>query len=71
MICLITLDRFLVLKFPFSSVRFKGKSALAATALAWMVERASPGDLVVTLGAGSVSQLSRQLVNALKGGASS
>ena len=37
MICLITLDRFLVLKFPFSSVRFKGKSALAATALAWMV----------------------------------
>ena len=37
MICLITLDRFIVLKFPFSTVRFKGRSALASAALAWMV----------------------------------
>ena len=37
MICLITLDRFIVLKFPFSTVRFKGRSALASAVLAWMV----------------------------------
>ena len=37
MICLITLDRFIVLRFPFSTVRFKGKSALAAIATAWCV----------------------------------
>jgi hypothetical protein len=37
MICLITLDRFIVLRFPFSTVRFKGRSAVSASALAWTV----------------------------------
>ncbi|XP_070198701.1 G-protein coupled receptor GRL101-like [Littorina saxatilis] len=36
MICLITLDRFIVLHFPFSSVRFKGRSAVVASGLAWL-----------------------------------
>ncbi|KAL8591716.1 hypothetical protein ACOMHN_061808 [Nucella lapillus] len=34
-ICLITLDRFLVLCFPFSTFHFKQKSALVACAIAW------------------------------------
>ena len=37
MICLITLDRFLVLRFPFSQVRFKPTSALVTCAFAWAV----------------------------------
>jgi hypothetical protein len=37
MICLITLDRFIVLTFPFSPFRFKGRSAASALALAWTV----------------------------------
>ena len=37
MICLITLDRFIVLRFPFSVVRFKGWSAYTAVALSWML----------------------------------
>ncbi|XP_070184993.1 G-protein coupled receptor GRL101-like [Littorina saxatilis] len=36
MISLITLDRFIVLRFPFSSVRFKGRSAVIASGLAWL-----------------------------------
>ena len=36
MICLITLDRFIVLRFPFSKFRFMGKSAMMATGLAWV-----------------------------------
>ena len=34
-ICLITLDRFLILRFPFSHVHFKGRSAAVACAVAW------------------------------------
>ncbi|KAK7113214.1 hypothetical protein V1264_012549 [Littorina saxatilis] len=37
MICLITLDRFIVLRFSLSSVRFKGRSAVVASGLAWLV----------------------------------
>ncbi|XP_070198472.1 G-protein coupled receptor GRL101-like [Littorina saxatilis] len=37
MICLVTLDRFIVLRFPLSSVRFKGRSAVVASGLAWLV----------------------------------
>ena len=36
MICLITIDRFIVLRFPFSKFRFKGRSAMMATGLAWL-----------------------------------
>jgi hypothetical protein len=36
MICLITLDRFLVLRFPFSTLRFKGRSAVSVSAAAWV-----------------------------------
>ena len=36
MICLITVDRFLVLHFPFSEFRFKGRSAIIASGLAWL-----------------------------------
>ena len=36
MICLITIDRFLVLHFPFSEFRFKGRSAIIAPGLAWL-----------------------------------
>ena len=34
-ICLITLDRFLVLRFPFSSLRFQGRSAHVTCAVTW------------------------------------
>ena len=34
-ICLITLDRFLVLRFPFSQRRFKSRTALVASAMAF------------------------------------
>ena len=34
-ICLITLDRFIVLRFPFTQTRFRRCSALAACVLAW------------------------------------
>ena len=34
-ICLITLDRFIVLRFPFSQLRFEPRSAAAASGLAW------------------------------------
>nr|KAG5708934.1 hypothetical protein BaRGS_009343 [Batillaria attramentaria] len=37
MICLITLDRFLVLRFPFSRFHFRGRSALVACGIAWAV----------------------------------
>ena len=37
MICLITLDRFIVLHFPFSQVRFKRKSAAIACLVAWTI----------------------------------
>ena len=36
MICLITIDRFIVLHFPFSTFRFRGRSAMMATGLAWL-----------------------------------
>ena len=36
-ICLITLDRFLALRFPFSSLHFSRRSALAACAIVWVV----------------------------------
>ena len=36
-ICLITLDRFLALRFPFSSLHFSRSSALVASATVWMV----------------------------------
>ncbi|KAK7095196.1 hypothetical protein V1264_006640 [Littorina saxatilis] len=36
-ICLITLDRFIVLKFPFSKKKFRTKSALVASFLVWTV----------------------------------
>ena len=36
-ICLITLDRFLILRFPFSQVHFKGRSAAVACGIAWTV----------------------------------
>ena len=36
-ICLITLDRFLALRFPFSSLHFSRSSALIASATVWMV----------------------------------
>jgi hypothetical protein len=36
-ICLITLDRFLVLRFPFSQLRFQPRSAHAACLLLWCV----------------------------------
>ncbi|KAK7096195.1 hypothetical protein V1264_005518 [Littorina saxatilis] len=35
-ICLITLDRFIVLRFPFSTNKFRKKSALVASALVWI-----------------------------------
>ena len=35
MICLITLDRFIVLRFPFSQVRFRRRSAITACCIAW------------------------------------
>ena len=35
-ICLITLDRFIVLQFPFSSLRFRRKSAVIACSLVWI-----------------------------------
>ena len=35
-ICLITLDRFIVLQFPFSSLRFRRKSAVIACCLVWI-----------------------------------
>ena len=34
-ICLITLERFIVLRFPFSRLHFKGRSAYLAAAIAW------------------------------------
>ena len=37
MICLITIDRFIVLHSPFSTFRFKGGSAIIASGLAWLV----------------------------------
>ena len=37
LICLITLDRFLVLRFPFSNLHFRKKSAHVACAIAWLV----------------------------------
>ncbi|XP_025115452.1 G-protein coupled receptor GRL101-like [Pomacea canaliculata] len=37
LICLITLDRFLVLHFPFRRVHFRKRSALAACAISWLV----------------------------------
>ena len=36
-ICLITLDRFLVLRFPFKSLHFKNKSAHVTCGLVWVV----------------------------------
>ena len=36
-ICLITLDRFLVLRFPFSRLHFCKKSAMAASLVAWLI----------------------------------
>ena len=36
-ICLITLDRFLALRFPLSSLHFSRSSALAASAIVWVV----------------------------------
>ena len=36
-VCLITLDRFLVLRFPFSSLHFRMKSAHVACMMAWLV----------------------------------
>nr|KAG5696488.1 hypothetical protein BaRGS_016527 [Batillaria attramentaria] len=36
-ICLITLDRFLVLRFPFSQVHFRKRSAHVVCAIAWVV----------------------------------
>ena len=35
-ICLITLDRFLVLRFPFGKLRFRGRSSAAACGVAWL-----------------------------------
>ena len=35
-ICLITLDRFIVLRFPFSQLRFQPRSAAVASGLAWV-----------------------------------
>nr|KAG5697427.1 hypothetical protein BaRGS_008853 [Batillaria attramentaria] len=37
LICLITLDRFLVLRFPFSQLHFRGKSAHLLCVLVWFV----------------------------------
>ncbi|XP_060603871.1 G-protein coupled receptor GRL101-like [Ruditapes philippinarum] len=37
LICLITLDRLLVIKFPFGQLRFKPKSALYAVMVSWIV----------------------------------
>ena len=36
MICLITIDRFIVLHFPFSSFHFKGRSAIMASVVGWL-----------------------------------
>ena len=36
-ICLITLDRFIVLRFPFSALRFEQRSALFACLMAWVL----------------------------------
>ena len=36
-ICLITLDRFIVLRFPFTQTRFRPTSALVASVICWMV----------------------------------
>nr|KAG5685806.1 hypothetical protein BaRGS_001218 [Batillaria attramentaria] len=36
MICLITLDRFIVLRFPFTSVRFQKSSAILTCAITWL-----------------------------------
>nr|KAG5697910.1 hypothetical protein BaRGS_026848 [Batillaria attramentaria] len=36
-ICLITLDRFLVLRFPFSAIRFRPRSAMVASAVLWVL----------------------------------
>ncbi|XP_070173749.1 G-protein coupled receptor GRL101-like [Littorina saxatilis] len=36
-VCLITLDRLLVLRFPFSQLRFSPRSAHVASALAWLI----------------------------------
>ena len=36
-ICLITLDRFIVLRFPFSTLRFEKQSAAAACLLTWLL----------------------------------
>ena len=36
-VCLITVDRFIVLRFPFSSLRFGKRSALVACLLTWIV----------------------------------
>ena len=43
-ICLITLDRFLALRFPFSRLQFRGRSSLVASACLWVV-----GGLVAAL----------------------
>ena len=37
LICLITLDRFLVLRFPFSKIHFRKRSALVACGIAWLL----------------------------------
>jgi hypothetical protein len=37
MICLITLDRFLVMRFPFNTLHFKGRSAVLISLLAWVL----------------------------------
>ena len=36
-VCLITLDRFIALRFPFSTLKFSRQSALVACVLAWLV----------------------------------
>ena len=37
MICLITLDRFIVLRFPFTQVRFRRRSAMTACCVVWIL----------------------------------
>ena len=37
MVCIITLDRFIVLRFPFGSVRFGQRSALVTSTLVWII----------------------------------
>ena len=37
MICLITLDRFIVLRFPLTQVRFRRRSAIVACSLVWIL----------------------------------